>query len=65
MGRDFPTTKTEDQYPQLHRTEIVGADDFMPVTCWTRYFVQAQGYRVQDTIIFHDNGSAILLEKNG
>jgi hypothetical protein len=46
-------------------TEIVGADDFMPAICWTRYFMEAQGYHIQDNILFQDNKSAILLEKNG
>ncbi len=46
-------------------SEIVGADDFMPAICWTRYFMEAQGYQVQDNILFQDIKSAILLEKNG
>ena len=46
-------------------TEIVGADDFMPAICWTRYFMKAQGYDVQDNVLFQDNKSSILLEKNG
>jgi hypothetical protein len=43
----------------------VGADDFMPAICWTRYFMQAQGYHVNDNILLQDNKSAILLERNG
>jgi hypothetical protein len=46
-------------------SEIVGVDDFMPAICWTRYFMEAQGYQVQDNILFQDNKSTILLEKNG
>jgi hypothetical protein len=46
-------------------SEIVGADDFMSAICWTRYFMEAQRYQVQDNILFQDNKSAILLEKNG
>jgi hypothetical protein len=42
----------------------VGADDFMPVICWTQYFMEAQGYQLQDNVLFQDNKSAILLEKN-
>ena len=44
-------------------TEIVGADDFMPAICWTRYFLEAQGYKVRDNILYQDNKSAILLEE--
>jgi hypothetical protein len=43
----------------------VGADDFMKAICWTRYFMRAQGYDVKDNILFQDNKSSILLEKNG
>jgi hypothetical protein len=46
-------------------TEIVGADDFMPAICWTRYFMKAQGYGVKDNVLFQDNKSSILLENNG
>jgi hypothetical protein len=46
-------------------TKIVGADDFMPAICWTRYFMKAQGYGVKDNVLFQDNKSSILLEKNG
>jgi hypothetical protein len=46
-------------------SEIVGANDFVPAICWTRYFMEAQGYQVQDNVLFQDNKSAILLEKNG
>jgi hypothetical protein len=43
----------------------VGADDFMPAICWTHYFTKAQGYDVKDNILFQDNKSSIILEKNG
>jgi hypothetical protein len=46
-------------------TEIVGPDDFMPAICWTRYFMKAQGYGVKDNVLFQDNKSSIILEKNG
>ena len=45
--------------------EVVGADDFMPAICWTQYFMKAQGYGVNDNILFQDNKSSILLETNG
>ena len=45
--------------------EPVGVNDAMPQILWTRYFLEAQGYDVRDSIIFQDNQSAILLEKNG
>ena len=45
--------------------ELVVADDFMPMILWTNYFLAAQGYGAKDTILYQDNQSAILLEKNG
>ena len=38
---------------------------YMPIILWTNYFLEAQGYGHQDTILYQDNQSAILLEKNG
>lgn len=45
--------------------ELVAVDDFMPQVLWTRYFLEAQGYDVQDSVVHQDNQSSILLEKNG
>jgi hypothetical protein len=68
LGRGFPivgSTKQKLNTRSSTEAEIVGADDFMPAICWTRYFMKAQGYDVQDNILFQDNKSSILLEKNG
>ena len=45
--------------------ELVGVDDCLGAVLWTNYFLEAQGYKSKDTIIYQDNKSAILLEKNG
>lgn len=45
--------------------ELIAVNDVMPQVLWTRYFLEAQGYEVKDSIIYQDNQSAILLEKNG
>ena len=45
--------------------ELVGVNDVMPQILWTRYFLEAQGYGVDDSLVYQDNQSAILLEKNG
>jgi hypothetical protein len=37
----------------------------MPAICWTRYFMKAQGYDVNDNVLSQDKKSSILLEKNG
>ena len=46
-------------------TELVAADDFMPIILWTSRFLKAQGHNTADTILYQDNKSAALLEKNG
>ena len=46
-------------------TELVAADDMMPIILWTNYFLEGQGYEAQNTILYQDNQSAILLENNG
>ena len=45
--------------------ELIGADNAMPHMLWTRYFLEAQGYGIDENILYQDNMSAILLEKNG
>lgn len=45
--------------------ELVGVNNGMQLVIWTQNFLEAQGFKVQDNIIFQDNQSAILLEKNG
>eukprot|EP00957_Ditylum_brightwellii_P120007 9158273-Ditylum_brightwellii.AAC.4 len=45
--------------------EIVGVNGMMPQVLWTRYFMEAQGYKVSDNIAYQDNESAMQLEKNG
>jgi hypothetical protein len=67
LGHGFPivsSTKQKLNTRSSTETDIVGADDFMPAICWTRYFMKAQGYGVNDNVLFEDNKSSILLEKN-
>jgi hypothetical protein len=45
--------------------EVVGVNDCMPQVLWTRYFLEAQGYEVRDSVVYQDNQSSILLEKHG
>ena len=45
--------------------ELVGVNDVMPQVLWTRYFIEAQGYTVTNNVVYQDNQSAMLLEKNG
>jgi hypothetical protein len=49
----------------LTKAETIGIHEVLPQILWTRYFLQAQGYGVEESIIYQDNQSAILLAKNG
>ena len=47
------------------KCEAVGVYDAMLQALWTGYFLKAQSVKVKDTILYQDNTSSILLEKNG
>jgi hypothetical protein len=47
------------------KAELVGIDDVMPQVLWTQYFLEAQGYKIDDNFLYQDNKSSILLETNG
>jgi hypothetical protein len=47
------------------KVEVIGLHEVLPQILWTRYFLEAQGYDVEESVIFQDNQSAILLAKNG
>ena len=45
--------------------ELVAADDVLPQLLWTRNFMIGQGYGVENNILYQDNLSTMLLERNG
>ena len=45
--------------------ELVATDDALSQISWTKKFLEAQGFEVTDNIVYQDNKSAMLLEKNG
>jgi hypothetical protein len=46
-------------------TELISLHDELSNIVWTRYFVECQGYDIDECVVFQDNMSALLLEKNG
>jgi hypothetical protein len=67
-GRGAPITMSRKQKLNTRSSteaELVGADDAINMILWTKLFLEEQGYAVQQNILFQDNKSAILLEKNG
>jgi hypothetical protein len=68
LGRGYPISSSTKQRMNTRSSteaELVGVDDLMPSILWTRLFLKEQGYAVKENIVFQDNTSAILLEKNG
>ena len=49
----------------LTETELIAEDDLMPHIMWKNYFLNWKGYNTKETIIYQENKSAILIEKNG
>ena len=45
--------------------ELVDVNNAMSIILWTRLFLEAQGIKVDDNIIYQDNQSTMLLAKNG
>ena len=68
MGRGCPmvqSTKAKCNTRSSTVSELVAVDEMMAQILWTRLFMKAQGIEVSDNILYQDNKSAILLEKNG
>ena len=42
-------------------TEIIGVDQYLPTVLWSKYFIEEQGYTIENTIIHQDNESTIRL----
>ena len=46
-------------------SELVSLYDAMPMILWCLYFIEAQGYTVDQNIVFQDNQSTMRLATNG
>jgi len=68
LGKGCVTSATRKQKINTRSSteaELVGVDDLMPQMLWTRYFIEEQGFAVEECVLNQDNLSAMLLEKNG
>jgi hypothetical protein len=45
-------------------TELISLHDKLSDILWTRYFVECQGYDIDECVVFQDNMRALSLEKN-
>ena len=66
-GATYSTPKKQKPLNTVSSTEakLVAVNDVMPQLLWTRYFLEEQGYEIQDNLLYQDNQSAIFLEKIG
>jgi hypothetical protein len=48
----------------LTGAELIGINDAMTQILWTRRFLQYQGYKDTESVVYQDSQSAILLERN-
>ena len=46
-------------------TEVIGVSEYIPFKIWLTNFFEAQGYKLEDKVLYQDNLSAIRMEKNG
>ena len=46
-------------------SKLVAADDFLPKIVWIKNFMDAQGHKLNQNILFQDNKTTMLLEKKG
>ena len=68
LGRGMPITKSQKQKLNTRNSteaELVGDDDVAIMILWTSFFMEAQGYKVDNNILYQDNNSTILLLNNG
>ena len=68
FGKGTPVTISRKQKinsKSSTEAEVIGIDDALGHIIWTRNFLMSQGHKVTDNIVYQDNESAMLLEKNG
>jgi hypothetical protein len=46
-------------------SDLIGVHDVMPQVIWTFHFLNAQGQNAVENVVYQDNKSLLLLEKNG
>ena len=45
--------------------ELVSIANVLSAMMWCKYFIEAQGYTLDKTVLYQDNISTILLKKSG
>ena len=52
-------------FKSISESKPMGLDDCMTQVLWRTYFIEDQGYKIDDSIIYQYKKRAMLLEKNG
>ena len=62
LGKGATTSSCNKQKQNVKSStegKIVGGHDFLGKIMWSRYFIEAQGYTVEQNIVYQDNQSTI------
>ena len=59
------STKMKQNTKSSTETELISLGDKLTDIVWMRYFIECQGFDLDEYIVFQDNMSALSLEKNG
>lgn len=59
------STKMKCNTKSSTETELISLADKLPDILWMRYFIECQGYSIDECFVHQDNMSALSLEKNG
>ena len=46
------------------KSELIGVYDILPQVLWTKQFLEEQGWKDSTSVVYQDNTSSILLERN-
>ena len=68
LGKGHPmsiSTKQKLNTRSSTKNDVVTTYDALPQILWTNNFIKVQGWDYEDTILYQDNKSAILMENNG
>ena len=47
------------------KAELIGTDNFATKILWTKLFLEEQGYKIKENILYQDNQSTLKLLVNG
>jgi hypothetical protein len=59
------SNKTKCNTKSSTETELISLADKLTDIIWMHYFVECQGYNMDEYVVYQDNMSALSLEKNG